>query len=60
MVGFLARTGLKRFDNESSGLNVSKLVSQIKVPSNVVSDTALRGLAARLHRGDLLRGCQWP
>jgi hypothetical protein len=57
-VGFSAPNALTRFANESSDRNVSKLVLEIKVPSNVVSDTALRGLAAKLHSGDVLRGCQ--
>jgi hypothetical protein len=46
-----------RFANESSDRSASKPVSGIKVPSNVVSDTALRGFAAKLHTGDVLRGC---
>ena len=58
IVGFSAPNASTRFANESSDRNVSKLVSGIKVPSNVVSDTALRGLAAKLHTGDVLRGCQ--
>jgi hypothetical protein len=33
----------------------SKLVSQIKVPSNAASDTALHGNAPKLHIGDILR-----
>jgi hypothetical protein len=57
-VGFSAPNASTRFANESSDRNVSKLVSGIKVPSNVVSDTARRGLAAKLHHGDVLRGCQ--
>ena len=56
--GFAVRITRRRFDNKSSDLTFSKLVSEIKVPSNVVSDTALRGLAAKLHTGDVLRGCQ--
>jgi hypothetical protein len=43
--------------DKSSDADVSKLMPEIKVPSNVVSDTALRGLAAKLHTGDVLRGC---
>ena len=48
-VGFSAPNASTRFANESSDRNVSKLVSRIKVPSNVVSDTALRDLAAKLY-----------
>jgi hypothetical protein len=33
-------------------VNVSKPVSEIKLPSNVVSDTALGSLAAKLHTGE--------
>jgi hypothetical protein len=58
IVGFSAPNALTRFANESSDRNVSKLVLEIDVPSNVVSDTALSGLAAKLHTGDVLRGCQ--
>ena len=57
-LAFSVRIALKRFDDKSSDLKFSKLMSQIKVPANVVCDTDLRGLAARSHTGDVLRGCQ--
>ena len=57
-VGFLAFVSIIWEPGRYSDRNVSKLVSEIKVPSNVVSDTARRGLAAKLHTGDVLRGCQ--
>ena len=43
---------------KSSDAKVSKLMPEIKVPSNVVSDTALRGLATKLHNRDALRSRQ--
>jgi hypothetical protein len=36
----------------------AELTSESKVPSIPVSDTALRGLAAKLHTADALRSCQ--
>src|SRR4029079_10166760 len=57
IVGFSAPNASTRFANESSDRNVSKLVSGIKVPSHVVSDIARRGVAAKFHTGDVLRGC---
>jgi hypothetical protein len=54
---FLGTNASTRFANESSDRNVLKLISGIKVPASVVSDTALRGLAAKLHTADVLRGC---
>jgi hypothetical protein len=45
--------GIRRKSSKSSDAKVSKLVSQIKAPSNVVSDTARRGLAAMLHSEDV-------
>ena len=58
MVGLTALVAVSLVADKSSDANVSKLVPEIKVPSNVVSDTALRGLAAKLHTGDALRSCQ--
>jgi hypothetical protein len=57
-VRFSAPNASTRFANEASDRDVSKMVSGIKVPSNVVSDTVLRGVATKLHTGDVLRGCQ--
>jgi hypothetical protein len=57
MVGLAALVAVSLLADESLGASVSKLVSQIKVPSNVVSDTALRGLAAKLQTGDPLPSC---
>jgi hypothetical protein len=55
---FSAPNAQMRFANESLDRNVSKLVSEIKVPSNVVSDTALHDLVAKLQTGVALRSCR--
>lgn len=56
-VGFSALVTMSVVAGNPSDANVSKLMSQIKVPSNVISDTAPRGLAAKLHTGDALPSC---
>jgi len=50
-VGLKALRTVSLVVDKSSDANVSKLMAEIKVPSNVVSDTALRGLAAKSQTG---------
>jgi hypothetical protein len=54
-VGLPAVVAISRSTDKSSEGNVPKPVSQIKMPSNVVSDTARPGLAATLHSRDAPR-----
>ena len=56
-VRLAARVFVSFVADERSDASVSKLMPEIKVQSNVVADTALRGIAAELHTGDALRSC---
>ena len=48
-VGLTVLVAVSLVTEKSSDANVSELMPEIKVPSNVVSDTALRDLVAKLH-----------
>jgi hypothetical protein len=51
MVGLAALLAVSLVADKSSDANVSKLMPEIKVPSNVVSDSAQRGLVVKLYTG---------
>jgi hypothetical protein len=44
-------TAVTLLTDKSVEANISKPVPEIKVPSNIVSDTALRGTLTKLHTG---------